>query len=169
LTLPAATSCWPKASTRTVAQTLVPIGEKCRKTDAQRDPGGVNWCRVVYIPVKIVRHRFTKVIVQPAQTAPNNWQAQMDAKLMKALCMALYWQEQLDSGAVGSIAEIAKREGMEKMRTHKFMKLARRAPQFMEAIARGQGPIGLSFEFFVRKVLPHDWGQQEDVMEALAR
>ncbi len=120
------------------------------------------------IPVKIVRHRFTKVIVQPAQTAPNNWQAQMDAKLMKALCMALYWQEQLDSGAVGSIAEIAKREGMEKMRAHKFMKLARLAPRFVEAIARGQGPIGLSFEFFVRKVLPHDWGQQEVVIDALA-
>jgi hypothetical protein len=29
--------------------------------------------------------------------------------------------------------------------------------------------IGLSFEFFVRKILPHDWGQQADVMEALAR
>jgi hypothetical protein len=68
---------------------------------------------------------------QPVQSAPNNWQAQMDAKLMKALCMALYWQEQLDSGAVGSIAEIAKREGMEKMRANKFMKLARLAPRFV--------------------------------------
>ena len=43
-------------------------------------------------------------------------------------------------------AEIAKREGMEKMRAHKFMKLARLAPHYVEAIARGQGPIGLSFE-----------------------
>jgi len=82
--------------------------------------------------------------------------------------MALYWQEQLDCGAVGSIAEIAKREGMEKMRAHKFMKLARLAPHYVEAIARGQGPIGLSFEFFVRKILPHDWGQQEVVIDALA-
>ncbi len=81
----------------------------------------------------------------------------------------LYWQEQFDSGAVGSIAEIAKREGMAKMLAHKFMKLARLTPQFVEAIARGQEPIGLSFEFFVRKILPHDWEQQEDVMEALSR
>ncbi len=120
------------------------------------------------IPVKITRHKFTRVIVQPGQAAPNNWQAQMDAKLMKALCMALYWQEQLDSGAVESMAAIAKREGMEKMRVHKIMKLARLAPTYVEAIARGQGPIGLSFEFFVRKILPHDWGQQEVVIDALA-
>ncbi|GAB3190084.1 hypothetical protein [Hydrogenophaga aquatica] len=120
------------------------------------------------IPVKITRHKFTRVIVQPGQAAPNNWQAQMDAKLMKALCMALYWQEQLDSGGVESMAAIAKREGMEKMRVHKIMKLARLAPHYVEAIARGQGPIGLSFEFFVRKILPHDWRQQEVVIEALA-
>ena len=104
----------------------------------------------------------------PGQVAPNNWQAQMGAKLMKALCMALYWQEQLDSGAVESMAAIAKREGMEKMRVYKIMKLARLAPHYVEAIARGQGPIGLSFEFFVRKILPHDWGQQEVVIDALA-
>jgi hypothetical protein len=29
--------------------------------------------------------------------------------------------------------------------------------------------IGLSFAFFVRKIFPYDGGQQEDVMEALAR
>jgi hypothetical protein len=69
---------------------------------------------------------------------------------------------------VGRIAEIAKREGMKKMRAHQFMMLARLAPRSVEAIARAQGPIGLLFDFFVRKVLPHDWGQQEDVMEALA-
>ena len=51
---------------------------------------------------------------------------------------------------------------------HKFMKLARLAPHYVEAIARGQGPIGLSFEFFVRKILPHDWGQQAVVIDALA-
>jgi hypothetical protein len=66
------------------------------------------------------------------------------------------------------MAEIAKREGRQKMRAHKFMKLARLAPRSVEAADGGQGPIGLSVEFFVRKVLPHDWGQQEDVMEALA-
>lgn len=66
------------------------------------------------------------------------------------------------------MAAIARREGMEKMRVHKIMKLVRQAPHYVEAIARGQGPIGLSFEFFVCKILPHDWGQQEVVIDALA-
>ncbi len=57
---------------------------------------------------------------------------------------------------------------MEKIRAHKFMKLTRLAPHYAEAIARGQGSIGLSFEFVVCKILPHDWGQQEVVLDALA-
>lgn len=43
----AAQETW-RASTRSVAQTLVFIGGKSRKTNAQRDLGGVNWCCVVY-------------------------------------------------------------------------------------------------------------------------
>lgn len=42
------------------------------------------------------------------------------------------------------------------------------SPHYVEAIARSQGPIGLPFEFFVRKILSHDWGQQEVVIDALA-
>ena len=79
-----------------------------------------------------------------------------------------HWQEQPDRCAVGSTAEIAQREAMEKMRAHKFMKLARLAPRFVEVIARGQGPIGMLLAFFVRKILPHGWGHHENVMEALA-
>lgn len=40
---PQAQETW-RASTRTVAQTLVFIGGKPRKTNAQRDLGDVNWC-----------------------------------------------------------------------------------------------------------------------------
>ncbi len=93
----------------------------------------------------------------------------MDANLMKSLCKALYWQEQIDTGRVTNLVDIAKREGMDKVRVHKIMKMARLAPRYVEAIAKGKGPIGLSLEFFVRKTLPHNWGEHEELMENLSK
>jgi hypothetical protein len=124
------------------------------------------------IPIRIVRHRFSKVIVQPEENpdcATTNWQAQMDANLMKSLCKALYWQEQIDSGKVTNLVDIAKREGTDKVRVHKLMKLARLAPHYVEAIAKGKGPIGLSVQFFVRKTLPYHWGEQEELLDSLSK
>ena len=124
------------------------------------------------IPIRIARHKFTKVIIQPGDVpdaTTNNWQAQMDANLMKSLCKALYWQEQIDTGRVTNLVDIAKREGMDKVRVHKIMKMARLAPKYVEAIAKGKGPIGLSLEFFVRKTLPPNWGEHEELMENLSR
>jgi hypothetical protein len=124
------------------------------------------------IPIRIARHKFTKVIIQPGDVpdaTTNNWQAQMDANLMKSLCKALYWQEQIDTGRVTNLVDIAKREGMDKVRVHKIMKMARLAPRYVEAIAKGKGPIGLSLEFFVRKTLPPNWGEHEELMENLSR
>jgi len=124
------------------------------------------------IPIRIARHKFTKVFIQPGDvpnSATNNWQAQMDANLMKSLCKALYWQEQIDTGRVTNLVDIAKREGMDKVRVHKIMKMARLAPRYIEAIAKGKGPIGLSLEFFVRKTLPPNWGEHEELIENLSK
>lgn len=123
------------------------------------------------IPMRIVRHRFSKVIVRPTDV-PNsegerNWQAAMDAHLIKALARAVYWQDLLDTGRIANISELAKSEGLEKMRVQKTLKMARLAPAIVEQIARGQGPVGLSFEFFVRKPLPHDWAEQKVVLGEL--
>jgi hypothetical protein len=39
----------------------------------------------------------------------------------------------------------------------------------VEAIAKVKGPIGLSLEFFVRKTLPPNWGEHEELMKNLSR
>ena len=65
--------------------------------------------------------------------------------------------------------DIAKREGMDKVRVHKIMKMARLAPRYVEAIAKGKGHIGLSLEFVVRKTLPPSWAEHEEMTENLSR
>jgi hypothetical protein len=125
------------------------------------------------IPMRIVHHRFNKVNIRPGHTTDpdgeRNWQAAMDANLIKALSRAMYWQHLLDSGRVANIAELARAEGLEKMRVQKTLKMARLAPSIVERIARGRGPVGLSFEFFVRKLLPHDWQEQEVLFAAMGQ
>jgi hypothetical protein len=73
------------------------------------------------IPMRVVRHRSSSVIIRPGcedQPAGElQWQAEVDANLIKALARAVYWQDLLDTGRVLNITELAKSEGLEKMRS----------------------------------------------------
>ncbi len=122
-----------------------------------------------FIPMRIVRHKTNRVIVQPGANGEHATRAGTDATLLKALARALYWQRLLDAGRVANIAELAAAEGLDKVRVQKTLKLARLAPDIAEIIARGQDPVGLSLEFFIRRELPDDWGTQRQVIKALSR
>lgn len=124
-----------------------------------------------FLPMKFVRHKSGKVIVQPENQASNlrSGAKASDPTLIKALARALYWQSLLDAGRVANVAELAAAEGTDKVRTQKTLKLARLAPDIAESIARGAAPAGLSLEFFIRRELPHDWDAQRELIAGLAR
>ena len=92
----------------------------------------------------------------------------MDAKLIKALGRAVYWQHLIDTGRVANMTELARAEGMDKVRVHKILKLARLSPAIAERVACAKGPVGLSFEFFMRKQLPDSWEEQEALIAGLS-
>jgi hypothetical protein len=108
---------------------------------------------LTWLPVE--RHHATKVIISPEDENPRAnakpWQATMDAKLIKALGRAVYWQHLIDTGRVANMTELSRAEGMDKVRVHKILKLARLSPAIAERVACAKGPVGLSFEFFMRK------------------
>ena len=120
-----------------------------------------------FVPMRIVRHKTNRIIVQPGANGENTTRATVDATLLKALARGLYWQQLLDTGRVANIAELAAVEGLEKVRLQKTLKLARLAPDMVEGIASGRDPVGLSFEFFIRRELPDDWDEQRRVIAAL--
>ena len=123
-----------------------------------------------FIPMRIVRHRSNKVIVQPgAEAGANSGQGTAATPtLVKALARALFWQQLLDTGRVTNVAELAAAEHIDRVRIQKTLKLARLAPELIEDIARGREPVGLSLEFFIRRELPDDWGAQRAVIAALS-
>lgn len=127
-----------------------------------------------FIPVRFVRHKARKVVVEPttpgrlASPRATGQSAACDETLVRALARGFFWQELLDSGCADNAAEIAAREGIEKVRVQKIVRLARLAPEIVESIARGRQPVGLSLEFFMRKPLPDDWDAQRAVIARLA-
>lgn len=126
-----------------------------------------------FIPVKFVRHKARKVMIEPATPGRHatlvhpGQSAYVDENLMSALVRALFWQDLLDAGKVASISELATVEGLDKVRLQKMLKLARLAPDLVEAIASGCQPAGLTLEYFLRHPLPGDWETQRRMIAGL--
>ncbi len=71
------------------------------------------------------------------------------------------WFEELASGRVRSLAEIARHEGIAKRYVERLARLAFAAPAVVEAICQGQQPAELNAETLLNRIdLPLDWSTQ---------
>jgi site-specific DNA recombinase len=87
-----------------------------------------------------------------------------DPALLKALARARGWFEQLASGRVRSLVEIARREGLAKRYVTRLTKLAFVSPVFVEAIAEGEVSIVANLQMLMdgRIAVPLSWSDQEE-------
>ena len=87
----------------------------------------------------------------------------VDPALLKALARGRAWFEELASGRVGSLAEIARREGLRKRYVTRLARLAFVAPSIAEAIAEGRAPIGVNLQMLMdgRAQLAPCWSAQQ--------
>jgi hypothetical protein len=70
--------------------------------------------------------------------------ARVDLPLLKATARAYRWSDDLVSGRVRSIGEIAKREHLTGRHVRRVMQLAFLAPRIVKAIAEGRQPADLT-------------------------
>jgi len=86
-----------------------------------------------------------------------------DPALLKAFARAKGWFEELASGRVRSLVEIARREGLAKRYVTRLAKLAVISPAFIEAIAEGEVPAEINLQMLMdgRLELPVDWTAQK--------
>ena len=87
-----------------------------------------------------------------------------DPALLKAVARARGWFEELSSGHVRSLVEIARREGLAKRYVTRLTKLAFVSPAFVEAIAEGNAPPATNLQMLMdgRLDLPLSWTDQEE-------
>ncbi len=108
-----------------------------------------------FIPLTVQRHGVQRVAVgdQPAYDVP----------LLEALGRALYWQQFLDAGCYGSIAELAAAEGLHKTTVRVVVKLCRLAPDLIALIVAGRQPPSLTLHWLQRHTIPVGWTKQREL------
>src|SRR4029434_6249868 len=105
----------------------------------------------------------TEVIVPEGQS--DGVPAKAQEPLVTALARAYAWQELIETGRYGPIAELAKALGLDRCYVRRILSLTSLAPDIVEAIVEGCEPSGLSLERLV-KGLPMQWDEQRSALDA---
>lgn len=94
----------------------------------------------------------------------------VDQTLLKTSVRAHKWFNDLVSGRVRNMAEIALKESVDKSYVSRVMALAFLAPDITESIITGRQPADLSAEKLIRRIdLPLDWRQQRLLLGVIRR
>src|SRR6185436_19683270 len=104
---------------------------------------------VVRIPIALKQRGGRKEVIVPGglHDLPV---AKAQEPLVVALARALAWQDLIETGRYGSIANLAKALGLDRCYVRRILNLAALAPNIVEAIVAGKEPSGLSLERIVK-------------------
>jgi site-specific DNA recombinase len=113
-----------------------------------------------FVPLKVKRRGVEmRLIINGVDDEPRK----PDPALLKAFARARGWFEELASGRVRSLAEIARREGLAKRYVTRLTKLAFVSPVVVDAVAEGflKDQINLQGLMDSRLTFPKEWRDQE--------
>jgi hypothetical protein len=89
----------------------------------------------------------------------------VDQTLLKTIVRAHKWFNDLATGRMKNMAEIASREGVDKSYVSRVVNLAFLAPYIIESIVTGHQPVDLNVEKLTKRTnLPLDWAQQHQLL-----
>ena len=119
-----------------------------------------------FVPMKMRRRAVELRLIVDGKAEESR---EVDQALVKALARARAWFEEVTSGRVGSLAEIARRQGLRKRYVARLTKLAFIAPSIAEAIIAGRAPIGVNLQMLMdgRLELTPCWTEQQQVFSGL--
>jgi hypothetical protein len=111
-----------------------------------------------FVPLKMKRRGVeTRIIIATGDNLPRK----VDPALLKAVARSSGWFEELASGSVRSLADIARREGIAVRYVERLSRLAFVAPRIVEAIGQGRQPAELNAETLLNRIdLPLRWSAQ---------
>ena len=111
-----------------------------------------------FVPLRMKRRGVeTRIIIAAGDDLPRK----ADPALLKAVARSRAWFEELASGRVRSLADIARRENITRRYVERLSRLAFAAPTIVEAICQGRQPAELSTETLISRIdLPLEWPAQ---------
>ena len=115
-----------------------------------------------FVPLRMKRRGVeTRIIISAVSHLPRK----VDAALLKAVARSRMWFEELASGRVPSLADIARRENIAVRYVERLSRLAFVAPTIVEAVCQGRQPAELSVETLLNRLdLPLEWPAQLKVI-----
>ena len=113
----------------------------------------------VHVPFRIVKRGGRKEIQLPPDVPPKH---RTDNALVKALARAFRWRNLIESGAYGTIDEIATAERINPSYVSRVLRMTLLAPDIIESILDGQQPDSLTLARAI-EAFPVGWaGQRVD-------
>ena len=113
------------------------------------------------LPLQVKRRGVEMRMVLEGNSTPRR----VDLPLLKAVARARRWSDDLLSGRVRSVDELARREVIDGRSVRRLIRLGFLSPRIVEAIAEGRQPPELSVIRLARRVdLPLLWIAQEHVL-----
>jgi hypothetical protein len=112
----------------------------------------------VFIPLTIRKRNGRPKILPPADMMPTN-DGGVDPHVLKAIAKAWSWRRKLESGAVGTISDIAQAEDISDRYVGRMLRLAYLAPAVLEKILIGRISPAVSLKD-MSTAADMPWGRQ---------
>lgn len=114
---------------------------------------------VIRVPVKLVRRNGRKLVFTPDGIAPPRMNPEPDDFIISAVLRAHLWNKALEGGKVRSVAELARKEGLNESYLARVLRLCLLAPDIKQSILDGHHPKGLRL-IDMLKPFPLMWDEQ---------
>ena len=114
-----------------------------------------------FVPVQMKRRGVEMRMVLEGDSSPSR----IDLPLLKAVARARRWSDELISGHIGSVDELARREGIDRRSVRRLIPLGFLSPRVVEAIVEGRQPPDLTVMALTQRIdLPLVWNAQEQAL-----
>ena len=129
---------------------------QCDLLGQKSDIGAVTEAIRLTLPLTIKRRGSEVRLVlengQPSQT-------KVISSLTKAVAWSRHWAEQIVSGKLVTMGDLAKSAGVSKIHARRMLRCAALSPALTEQILEGRQPVDLTFDKLTRN-LPLSWEKQ---------
>ncbi len=128
------------------------------------EAGSEDPIHVITSPCKLARRGQDLKFILPLLKDSNTFRRQ-DPALIQAVAKAHLWWDWIKEGDVESLTEIANREGVDKPKVTRLLRLAFLSPQLVRKIRDGRQPAGVTVKTLTRQHgLPLLWEKQDTLV-----
>jgi hypothetical protein len=119
---------------------------------------------VVTSPCKLARRGLELKFILPLLDDTNTF-GRRDPALIEAVAKAHLWWHWIKTGEMSSLSEIARREGIDKPKVTRLLRLAFLSPRLVRQIRDGSQPVGVTVTTLTRaEYLPPLWEEQDTIV-----